>query len=40
MPWPAFAGGSHPPVLSLVPAQPQVETVFSARHQCAFWGAG
>ena len=40
VPWPAFTGGSHPAVLSLVPPQPQVETDFSARHQCAFWGVG
>ena len=40
VPWPAFAGGSHLPVLSLVPPQPQVETDFSIRHQCAFWGVG
>jgi para-nitrobenzyl esterase len=40
VPWPAFVGGSHPAVLSLVPPQPQVETDFSIRHQCAFWGVG
>jgi len=38
--WPAFSGGSHAPVLSLVTPRPQAETDFSARHQCAFWGVG
>ena len=40
VPWPALTGGSNPPVLSLVPPRPQVETDFSAEHHCAFWGVG
>jgi para-nitrobenzyl esterase len=40
VPWPAFGGGNRPPVLSLVPPQPELETDFSARHHCPFWAAG
>jgi para-nitrobenzyl esterase len=40
VPWPAFTGGRHPSVLSLVPPRPRVETDFSARHHCGFWGVG
>ena len=39
VPWPAFGGGSHAPVLSLVSPQPELETDFSARHHCSFWAA-
>jgi para-nitrobenzyl esterase len=39
VPWPAF-GGNRPPVLSLVPPQPELETDFSAKHHCSFWAAG
>jgi para-nitrobenzyl esterase len=34
--WPQFDSAS-PQVLSLTTPQPQVETSFSAEHQCAFW---
>jgi carboxylesterase type B len=34
--WPQFDPASQQ-VLSLTPPQPQVETSFSAEHQCAFW---
>jgi para-nitrobenzyl esterase len=38
--WPAFDGGIHAPVLSLVTPRPQVETDFATRHHCAFWAIG
>jgi para-nitrobenzyl esterase len=38
VPWPAFDADSMQ-MLSLVPARPQVETDFAARHHCAFWAA-
>ena len=38
--WPAFRGGHHPRMLSLVPPRPQLETNFAARHHCGFWAAG
>jgi hypothetical protein len=34
--WPRFDPASQQ-VLSLIPPRPQVETSFSAEHQCAFW---
>src|SRR5690242_4174183 len=34
--WPRFGSASQR-MLSLVPPRPQVETNFSAQHQCAFW---
>jgi len=34
--WPRFTPASQR-MLSLVPPRPQVETNFSAQHQCAFW---
>jgi len=34
--WPRFTSASQR-MLSLVPPRPQVETNFSAQHQCAFW---
>jgi len=34
--WPRFSPASQR-MLSLVPPRPQVETNFSAQHQCAFW---
>ena len=40
VPWPAFNGADHAPVLSLVPPQPQVEPGFAAQHHCSFWAAG
>jgi para-nitrobenzyl esterase len=36
LPWPSF-DVAH--VMSLVPAQPQVETDFASRHHCSFWAA-
>ena len=40
VPWLAFNGADHAPVLSLVPPQPQVDTGFAAQHHCSFWAAG
>jgi para-nitrobenzyl esterase len=37
--WPRF-GPADQRVLSLVPPRPQLETDFSAEHNCSFWGAG
>jgi para-nitrobenzyl esterase len=37
-PWPAFNGTSD--VLSLLEPQPQVDTTYSASHNCSFWAAG
>jgi para-nitrobenzyl esterase len=34
--WPRFSSASQR-MLSLVPPRPQVETNFSAQHQCSFW---
>jgi carboxylesterase type B len=34
--WPRFAPASQR-ILSLIAPRPQVETGFSAEHQCAFW---
>jgi para-nitrobenzyl esterase len=36
--WPRFSAPAHQ-ALSLVPPRPQVETGFSAGHDCSFWGA-
>ena len=40
VPWPSFAGANTARMMSLVPPQPQLETDFAARHNCAFWAAG
>src|SRR5262249_27760858 len=34
--WPSFDGVT---MMSLVPAQPQIETDFASRHHCSFWAA-
>jgi carboxylesterase type B len=36
--WPQFATTDQQ-ALSLVPPRPQLETDFSAEHNCSFWGA-
>ena len=36
--WPQFTAASQQ-TLSLVPPHPQVETDYSAEHNCAFWAA-
>jgi para-nitrobenzyl esterase len=40
VPWPSFAGANSARMMSLVPPQPQLETDFATRHNCAFWAAG
>jgi para-nitrobenzyl esterase len=40
VPWPAFSGAGSAQMLSLMPPQPQIETDFASRHNCAFWAAG